>query len=174
MTVYEAWKLIVVRDSETRQEAARACGGRMVQSIPMVATAPIVIVACNVVREADMRQLGPCDESAMAWTNMRPAGAPKYRDEYVEHSRTHQGEDESTGIWDLAIALDHLSLAAVGEGLGTCWVGGIVDEREIRRALAIPDDVQARMVMLLGYPDESRDPSPRKPLDEVVCYGRYA
>ena len=28
-------------------------------------------------------------------------------------------------ISDLAMALDHLSLAAVGEGLGTCWIGGI-------------------------------------------------
>ena len=73
---------------------------------------------------------------------------------------------------DLAIALDHLTLAAVAEGLGTCW-RGVTDERELRKVLSIPDEVQARMVMLLGYPDESPDARPRKPLDEVVCYERY-
>lgn len=142
---------------------------------PMVAKAPIVIVACNLVREANMRYFGLGDEAPMAWTNKgRPAGATRYWEEYVEHSRSHQGEYESMGVWDLAIALDHLSLAAVGEGLGTCWVGGIIDEQAMRRALAIPEDVQARMVMLLGYPDESPEPRPRKRLDEVVCYERYS
>lgn len=41
------------------------------------------------------------------------------------------GSGNSVDI-DVAIALDHLTLAAVAEGLGTCWIGAF-DESEIKR-----------------------------------------
>ena len=100
------------------------------------------------------------DEDPIIFSNLtRNADEPKYWNEYAEHLKSNDslGEYESMGIWDLAIALDHLSLAAVGEGLGTCWIG-ITDEREIRKILTIPDEVQARMIMTLGYPDQSPEP----------------
>ena len=38
---------------------------------------------------------------------------------------------------DLAIAVDHLTLAAVDEGLGTCWIGAFSQEK-VREILKIP------------------------------------
>jgi nitroreductase len=76
--------------------------------------------------------------------------------------------------WDLAIALDHLSLAAVEEGIGTCWVGGF-SEDEVKELLSIPDDVSAHLIMSVGYPALSwPNPRPRKPLEEIICYDRYS
>ena len=71
-----------------------------------------------------MRYFGVEDEEPIMFSNRgRETGTPDYWNEYVEHSKHHVGEYESMGIWDLAIALDHLSLAALEEGLGTCWIG---------------------------------------------------
>jgi len=52
---------------------------------------------------------------------------------------------------DVAIALDHLSLAAVEEGLGTCWIGAFDPDR-VRELLGIPSGVEVVELMPLGYP----------------------
>jgi nitroreductase len=70
---------------------------------------------------------------------------------------------------DVAIALDHLSLAAASEGLGTCWIGSF-DAGKVRRILGIPAEVQVVALMLLGYPRETVAPpkKSRLPLEEIV------
>jgi len=73
---------------------------------------------------------------------------------------------------DLAIALDHMSLAAVEEGLGTCWIGAFFEE-PMREALGIPADVRVACVMTMGYPAESPAAKPRKPFDEVFGFERF-
>ena len=57
---------------------------------------------------------------------------------------------------DVAIAMDHLSLAATAEGLGTCWIGSF-DEGKVREILGIPPRIRVVQLMPLGYPV---DPSP--------------
>jgi nitroreductase len=52
---------------------------------------------------------------------------------------------------DLAIAVDHLTLAAVAEGLGTCWIGAF-DEAKVKPLLGIPADVKVVVMTPLGYP----------------------
>ncbi len=68
---------------------------------------------------------------------------------------------------DVAIAMDHLILAATAEGLGTCWIAafkpGIVKE-----VLNIPDDLEPLVLTPLGYPEAIPEPTYRKPLNEIV------
>lgn len=68
---------------------------------------------------------------------------------------------------DVAIAMDHLILAAAAEGLGTCWIAafkpGIVKE-----ALNISDDLEPLILTPLGYPESIPEPTYRKPLNEIV------
>jgi nitroreductase len=52
---------------------------------------------------------------------------------------------------DVAIAMDHLSLAAAAEGLGTCWIGSF-DEGLVKEILGIPSAVRVVQLMPLGYP----------------------
>jgi nitroreductase len=57
---------------------------------------------------------------------------------------------------DVAIAMDHLSLAAAAEGLGTCWIGSF-DEEMVKTLLGIPRAVRVVQLMPLGWPV---DPAP--------------
>jgi nitroreductase len=52
---------------------------------------------------------------------------------------------------DVAIALDHISLAAVKYGLGTCWIGAF-NEEKVKEILGIPEEVRVVELMPLGYP----------------------
>jgi nitroreductase len=52
---------------------------------------------------------------------------------------------------NVAIALDHISLAAIELGLGTCWIGAF-DAEKVKEILAIPEDVKVVDMMPLGYP----------------------
>ena len=74
---------------------------------------------------------------------------------------------------DVAIAVDHLTLAAVAEGLGTCWIGSF-DPDTVRRILEIPEQIVVVELLPLGYP---KDPKPvtksRLPLETIVCYEKW-
>ena len=73
---------------------------------------------------------------------------------------------------DVAIAMEHLALAATAEGLGTCWIGAFYQDK-VREVLGIPDSVKVIECMTLGYPEGDPRPKTRKPLDEIVCYDRW-
>jgi nitroreductase len=73
---------------------------------------------------------------------------------------------------DCAIALDHMSLAAVAEGLGTCWIGHF-DQDACRRILGVPAAAKIVELMPLGYPSGRRKSRARKELQEVVCHEQY-
>lgn len=72
---------------------------------------------------------------------------------------------------DVAIALEHIALQAVEEGLGTCWIGHF-DQEQVRQILGIPssDDVVVVELMTLGYPADTPGPKNRLGLDEIVMY----
>jgi nitroreductase len=74
---------------------------------------------------------------------------------------------------DLAIALDHMSLQAVEEGLGTCWIGAFKED-EVKKILGIPDEIRVVELMPLGYPLFVPESRSRKKLDEIVVYDRWS
>jgi len=74
---------------------------------------------------------------------------------------------------DLAIALDHMTLVAVEEGLGTCWIGGFSQERA-REALGIPDRYTIAALLTVGFPKTIPEAKPRKGLQDVVCYDTFS
>lgn len=52
---------------------------------------------------------------------------------------------------DVAIAMEHLILAATDLGLATCWIGAF-DEAMIKNLLNIPQEVRIVALTPLGYP----------------------
>jgi nitroreductase len=77
-------------------------------------------------------------------------------------------------IVDVAIAVDHLTLAARAEGLGTCWIGSF-NNADLRELLALPEDVNVVALTPIGYPegDAFTEPQGRIPLDEFVMWNAW-
>jgi len=73
---------------------------------------------------------------------------------------------------DVAISLDHITLKAVEEGLGTCWIGAF-DQAAVKGLLSIPADVRVVELMPLGYPAEEPGPRSRLGFDEVVTFEKW-
>jgi len=74
---------------------------------------------------------------------------------------------------DVAIAMDHLTLAAAAEGLGTCWIGSF-DETLVKQILRIPPTVRVVQLMPLGWPvDPSPVPKSRLALGEILHRERW-
>ncbi len=67
---------------------------------------------------------------------------------------------------DVGIALDHVTLAAVGEGLGTCWIGGFSQETA-REALNVPDSYVVAAILTLGFPSRVPAATPRRSREQV-------
>jgi len=90
--------------------------------------------------------------------------------------KTMGGYGNSADI-DVAIALDHLTLAAVADGLGTCWIGAF-DEKQVKRLLKIPWQVKVVAMTPLGYPASPNLNTPikdadRKDASEIFAIDRY-
>lgn len=74
---------------------------------------------------------------------------------------------------DVAIALDHMTLAAAELGLGTCWIGNF-DETMVKEILGIPDAIRVVQLLPLGYPtDPSAIEKIRLPIEKIVKYERW-
>ncbi|MDH7486722.1 MAG: nitroreductase family protein [Anaerolineae bacterium] len=63
--------------------------------------------------------------------------------------------DQPYYLVDVAIALEHLVLAATAEGLGTCWIGGFSEEK-VREILGIPPHIRVVAMTPLGYPADEK------------------
>jgi len=70
---------------------------------------------------------------------------------------------------DVAIAVDDMSLAAMAEGLGTCWIGAFYEDK-VKEISGIPEKIRMIVMLTLGYPSESPAARPRKKLEEIVAY----
>ncbi len=76
---------------------------------------------------------------------------------------------------DVAIALEHIALQAVSEGLGTCWIGAF-DEAAVKDVCGIPrgDEIRVVELMPLGYPADAARPKSRIPLEQIVMHDTWS
>jgi nitroreductase len=56
--------------------------------------------------------------------------------------------------YDVGAACENIGLAALGEGIASCWLISI-DRRKISEALGIPEEYRIDSVIALGYPAEA-------------------
>ena len=73
---------------------------------------------------------------------------------------------------DVAIVMDHLTLAAADQGLGTCWIASF-DPAAACRAFGLPEGVEPIVLTPLGYPADRPGEKERKPLEELIHWERW-
>ena len=82
-------------------------------------------------------------------------------EEWVRADGKHHGDI------DIAIAVEHLCLAATEQGLATCWVCNF-DAPLCKALFALSDNEEPAVVIPLGYAADEMKPKSRKPIDEIV------
>jgi nitroreductase len=74
---------------------------------------------------------------------------------------------------DVGSSMENLMLAAAEQGLGTCWIGGQFDEKTVKEALGVPNEIRVVGLTPLGYPDESTESKTRKSLAEITSRNHW-
>ncbi len=75
-------------------------------------------------------------------------------------------------LFDVALALQNLTLAAYERGLGTVHVGFFNAEKAVK-VLGVPEGHTVVELLPLGKPAKEGRLTPRKPLEELVSYNGY-
>lgn len=82
-------------------------------------------------------------------------------EEWVRSDGKHHGDI------DIAIAVEHLCLAATEQGLATCWVCNF-DAVLCKELFNLPDNEEPAVLIPLGYAEDEVKPKNRKPIETIV------
>lgn len=85
----------------------------------------------------------------------------------LHHEEWVRSDGKAHGNIDVAIAVEHLCLAATEQGLATCWVCNF-DTQKCRDAFGMSEDVEPAVLIPIGYAADSAKEKARKPREEVV------
>ena len=145
----QLYSVVVVRDQAEKDELAVTCDNQ-----PFIATAPLVLVFC-----VDVRR----------WHQAFVAAGAEPREPGVG--------DFLLALEDTAIAAQNAVVAAHSLGLGSCYIGDILEHREEQaRILGCPRHVVPAVMLVIGHPTEGqlrRVKPVRLPLEDVVFENRY-
>ena len=95
--------------------------------------------------------------STLKWAGyIAPEGDPKEGEQPVVYIVLLLNREKiaTGGERDSAAAIENIILAAMEEGIGSCWLGSI-DRTSLRKILNIPNKCEIDSVLALGYPNES-------------------
>jgi nitroreductase len=139
----QPWHFIVVKDPSTREKLAEVSHHQK-----WMLSAPVFIVCAGDIRVRIE------NDPELQWNEESPQ------------------EEVKQIIRDTSIAIEHLVLEAVNQGLGTCWVAWFRQD-EIRPILNIPPDKYVVSILTVGYADETPNGRPRKKLEEIVHFEKW-
>ena len=82
-------------------------------------------------------------------------------EEWVRADGKHHGNI------DIAIAVEHLCLAATEQGMATCWVCNF-DANLCKELFVLPENEEPAVIIHLGYADDEMKPKSRKTIYEIT------
>lgn len=169
----QPWRFIVVQDRAKIEDLCDVAAAGQ----PHVKTAPVVIVCCGLadafsrkMHRESLKQL--IEFGVMDWTDDFLDNKVLESDQFAPY---RLGEQAMTikASEQLMIAIAYMTLEAVNQGLGTCWVGAI-SPKEAHRVMGLPENLFVHDLLLLGYPGEDPKMRPRKDFDQIVSWEKYA
>ena len=168
----QPWRFIVVQDKAKIEELANLGANGQ----PQVSSAPVVIVCCGVSEAFSRKMHRESLKQLIEW------GVMDWPDEVLDNvvlgseqfAPYHLGEQVMTvkAGEQIMIAVAFMTLEAVNQGLGTCWVGAI-SPKNAHQVMNLPDDLFVHDLIPLGYPGEDPRARPRKDFDKIVFWEKY-
>jgi len=140
----QCWHFVVVRDPVIKSQLADTLFGvtdRPNSVALSMKQAPLAVVVC-----AELKKSGTF---------------------YVEPRKYATDKGEYWYMFDTALALENLCLAAHALGLGTV-IAGAFDAKQAAEIINVPDGFVVVAFTPLGYPDEAPNARPRKELKDIV------
>jgi len=121
-----------------------------------------------VVLQAEENRKKICSAYKREWLQQAPIIIVVCGDHSVSWKRA-DGKDHCD--IDIAITVDHMTLMATEQGLGTCWVCNF-DKQRCIEVLNLPGNIEPVVLLPLGYPadtvDTERHSFKRKTLEMIV------
>lgn len=151
------YSIIDVREQATRDRLAVLCDNQ-----PMIAKAPWALVfVVDYCKWIDLFEYAGCLDDAFA------------RESGCVH-RSHPGlGDFAIAAQDAVIAAQNAVIAAEAVGLGTCYIGDVVENAEaVRELLDLPPHTVPLSMLILGVP-RKRHPATPHPTVNLVMSERY-
>lgn len=148
----QCWQFIVVRDINTKSQIANTIAKVQVDTewvenaaAAAIKQAPVLIVFCAEIKRSGFNIDGvPLTDKGEFWY-----------------------------LFDVALAVENLLLAAYAQGLGTVIVGGF-DAKEVAKIIQVPAGYVVVTMTPLGVPAQKGQVSPRKQLNEVLFKDKFA
>ena len=95
----------------------------------------------------------------------------------IRDQQLNEAYEKWTKTWaqhSIGAAVENLMLAAVAEGLGTCWLGTPSWKSDaLKELLNIPNHVELVAMSPIGYPAEFPNARPRIPVEEVTHFNSW-
>jgi nitroreductase len=146
----QCWRFIVVHDQNIKKKVAATLmkvqfSDDLIKNVAAdaITQAPILIIACA--------------ETGIAGYN-RDGTPVTDKDDWL--------------LFDVALAIQNLTLAARALGLGTVIVGAF-DAKKTAEILEVPDGYTVVTMTPLGYPDHTGQAPPRKDLTDIIYTDKY-
>jgi nitroreductase len=147
----QCWRFIVVRDSKIRNDIADTLVRTIIDNewvenaaAKSIKQAPVLIVVC----------------------------AEKGKAGYGADGTPATDKGDYWFMFDIALAVENLTLAAHAKGLGTVIIGGF-DAAKVARILDVPADYAVVTMTPLGMPARQGQVSPRKQLSDVLYIDKF-
>ena len=145
----QLYTILDITDQELKNRLAESCDHQ-----PFIATAPLVLIFC--------------------------ADVQKWVDVFVEGG----AEPRKPGLGDLLLAVSDTNIAAQNAvvaaeslGIGSCYIGDIMEQCELHREmLNLPEYVFPAAMLVFGYPTQQQKDRPkpvRCRLEDIVCENGY-
>lgn len=165
----QPWRFIVVEDHDAIKTLAQAAGSQ-----PVMETAPAVIICAGDFEAFSKAQMTRTIKELVS------AGVVDISDEEIAlmlseanpHAVIKEEAKKFRTREQIVIATAYITLAAMGQGLGTCWIGAF-DAEMVKENFGLPNNMLVHALLAIGYPGEDPAPRPRKSLEDIVFWGRY-
>lgn len=145
----QLYTIIDITSRQLKETLAKSCDNQ-----PFIATAPLVLIFC--------------------------ADVQKWYDAFIigdAQPRQPQIGDFMLAVQDAVIAAQNAVVAAQSMGIGSCYIGDIMEKCEFHRELLqLPEYVFPACMLVFGYPTQQqmeRNKPQRCKLSDIVCENHY-
>ena len=161
----QPWRFIVVTDAEEKKRLRQICLDQA-----FIEEAAVVFVVCTDLsaysKEASRRRYQEFIDAGVELSG-------RFTDPSLQRLIDSLPEPEPAAVLAPAIAntyiaTEHLVLMATALGLGSCWVGAIMDQEAMKALFGLPQHVIVVALVAVGYPTSVPPPRPRLPLEEIL------